>query len=100
MSIVAKLSEQAEEAADAQTEGITTARQSTLDRRRTLVRHVQSQGLVGVLLVLIIIFWISSPYFMTVNNWSVIARISAILGILAVTQTLLVLAGEIDISVG
>jgi ribose/xylose/arabinose/galactoside ABC-type transport system permease subunit len=37
---------------------------------------------------------------MTVENWSVIMQISAILGILAVGQTLLVVAGGIDISTG
>jgi ribose transport system permease protein len=37
---------------------------------------------------------------MNAGNWSVIAQISAVLGILAVVQTLLIISGGIDISVG
>lgn len=80
--------------------GLERARQTTLDRRRALVRLLQGQGLLLVLVALIVVFWVSSPYFMVVANWSVIAQISALLGILAVSQTLLVVSGGIDISVG
>jgi ribose transport system permease protein len=80
--------------------GLEGERQTALERRRDLIRLLQNQGLLVVLIALTAFFWIKSPYFMSVSNWSIIAQISAILGILAVGQTLLVLAGGIDISVG
>ena len=89
-----------EELVDEQALGLEGTRRSTLQRRRYLVNLIQGQGLVAVLVALIVIFWTSSPYFMNVGNWTVIAQLSAILGILAVSQTLLVVSGGIDISVG
>jgi ribose transport system permease protein len=65
-----------------------------------MIQLVQGQGLLFVLIGLIVTFWATSPYFMTAGNWSVIAQISAVLGILAVSQTLLIVSGGIDISVG
>ena len=99
MDLVARATRQAEQMIDAQAEQV-AARQSALNRRRVMIGLAQRQGLLAVLAVLVVIFWTSNPYFMTVGNWSTIGRISAILGILAVSQTLLVIAGEIDISVG
>jgi ribose/xylose/arabinose/galactoside ABC-type transport system permease subunit len=96
----ADAAQHAEEMVDDRAHGLETARRDTLQRRRTMVRLIQGQGLVLVLVALIVIFWSSSPYFMNVPNWTVIAQLSAILGILAVSQTLLVLSEGIDISVG
>jgi ribose transport system permease protein len=80
--------------------GLEQERQTALDRRRTTIRLLQNQGLLVVLAGTIVFFWIKSPFFMSVSNWSIIAQISAILGMLAVGQTLLVISGGIDISVG
>ena len=44
--------------------------------------------------------WASSPYFMSKYNLLTAASVVSILGIMAVTETLLVIAAEIDISIG
>ncbi len=69
-------------------------------RNRNFVRRLQSQGLVLVFIVVFVIMWVSSPYFLTTGNLLTAASVVSILGIMAVLETLLVIAGEIDISVG
>ena len=44
--------------------------------------------------------WASSPYFMNKYNLLTAASVVSILGMMAVTETLLVIAAEIDISIG
>jgi ribose transport system permease protein len=44
--------------------------------------------------------WVSSPYFMNKYNLLTAASVVSILGIMAVTETLLVISAEIDISIG
>jgi ribose/xylose/arabinose/galactoside ABC-type transport system permease subunit len=98
--VVPDAAKHAEERADQKAVGLEGTRQTTLERRRAMLHLLQRQGLLVVLIGLIITFWASSPYFMSTGNWGVIAQISAVLGILAVSQTLLVVSGGIDISVG
>jgi ribose transport system permease protein len=98
--IVPDIAKRAEKRIDRTAAGLETTRQTTLDRRRAMVHLLQNQGLLLVLVGLIVTFWIKSPYFMNAGNWSVIAQITSVLGILAVSQTLLVISGGIDISVG
>ena len=71
-----------------------------LARRRRFVQRIQQQGLVMVLFIVVIIMWVSSPYFMSKYNLLTAASVVSILGIMAVTETLLVIAAEIDISIG
>ena len=44
--------------------------------------------------------WVSSPYFLTPPNLLTAASVVSVLGVMAVPETLLVIAGEIDISIG
>ncbi|MDU8944137.1 ABC transporter permease [Ovoidimarina sediminis] len=48
----------------------------------------------------LIVFSLSSPYFLTVNNFGNILTQGAFIGILAVGMTLVMIDGEIDLSVG
>jgi ribose transport system permease protein len=69
-------------------------------RSSRLLRHARGQGLLGLLIVLIITFSIASPYFLNLNNFLDIGAVVGILGIMAVAQTLLMISGGIDISLG
>jgi ribose transport system permease protein len=92
--------ERAEEAAERESLRVETDRESILIRRRSLLRTGWSSGLLIFLVALIGICWAASPYFMNVSNIQLIAQLSGLLGVMAVAQTLLVLSGGIDISVG
>lgn len=72
----------------------------SLARRRRILQRVQQQGLGLVLIIVVCIMWVSSPYFMNRYNLLTAASVVSILGIMAVTETLLVIAAEIDISIG
>ena len=71
-----------------------------LARRRLYVVQLQAEGLVIVLAVVFVIMWLSSPYFLTSANLLTAASVVSVLGVMAVCETLLVIGGEIDISVG
>jgi ribose transport system permease protein len=75
-------------------------REAQLARRRKIVERVQGQGLLLVLVIVFVIMWIESPFFMSVDNLLIAASVVSILGIMAVVETLLIIAGEIDISIG
>jgi ribose transport system permease protein len=69
-------------------------------RRERLIALVRGQGLVLVLVGLVVFFDAKSSIFLSGANIEVIATTAAGLGIMAVAQTLLVVSGGIDISVG
>ena len=75
-------------------------RERKLARNRRFVERLQGEGLLLVLAVVVIIMWVSSPYFLTQANLLTAASVVSILGIMAVLETLIVIAGEIDISIG
>jgi ribose transport system permease protein len=75
-------------------------RERQLARRRHIVERLQGQGLILILALVIGIMWVSSPYFMSVDNLFTAASVVSILGIMAVAETLIIIAGEIDISIG
>jgi ribose transport system permease protein len=75
-------------------------REAQLARRRKIIERIQGQGLLLVLAIVFVIMWIESPYFMSVDNLLTAASVVSILGIMAVAETLLIIAGEIDISIG
>ncbi len=52
------------------------------------------------LLLTILFFALASPYFMTVNNVSNVLTQSAFVGLLAIGMTMVILNGDIDLSVG
>lgn len=60
-----------------------------------------NQGLVGaVLVVLIAIFWVSSPDFMTNSNMTTILASVAVIGVLSVGQAFVIITAGIDLSQG
>jgi ribose transport system permease protein len=75
-------------------------REAQLARRRRLVQRVRGQGLLIVLAAVFIAMWVSSPYFLTVNNLSTAAGVVSVLGVMAVAETALIIMGEIDVSIG
>jgi ribose transport system permease protein len=91
------LATQAEIAAD---QDIGDRRKRQLERRRRYAERLQNQGLLLILAGVIAIMWWSSPYFMSVDNLFTAAAVVSILGIMAVLETMLIISGEIDISIG
>jgi ribose transport system permease protein len=75
-------------------------REAQLARRRQLAQRVRGQGLLIVLIGVFIWIWIESPYFLTVNNLSTAAGVVSVLGIMAVAETMVIIMGEIDVSIG
>jgi ribose transport system permease protein len=74
--------------------------EARLARRRKIIERIQGQGLLLVFAAVFLFMWQSSPYFMSVDNLLTAASVVSILGIMAVAETLVVIAGEIDISIG
>jgi ribose transport system permease protein len=74
--------------------------EARLARRRKIIERIQGQGLLLVFVAVFVFMWRSSPYFMSVDNLLTAASVVSILGIMAVAETLVVIAGEIDISIG
>ncbi|MGH3704987.1 MAG: ABC transporter permease [Agromyces sp.] len=64
------------------------------------VRGWESLGLLVVLVVLYAVLAFASPIFLTVGNQLAILQNAAFFGIVAFAMTLVIVAGEIDISVG
>jgi ribose/xylose/arabinose/galactoside ABC-type transport system permease subunit len=63
-----------------------------------IVRRVPA--LAYVVLAMIVVFSLLSPYFLTTNNLIEVLRQSAVLGLLALGMTVLMISGSIDLSVG
>ncbi len=57
-------------------------------------------ALLVVLVALIVFFWLKSPYFMTKNNILDVLTAIAVTGIIAIPGTMLLIAGQVDLSVG
>lgn len=68
--------------------------------RDRVVRVLQTQGLLFVLLGLSVAFSVASPFFLTFDNLLSMGGAASILGIMAVTQTFLLISGGVDISIG
>lgn len=85
---------------DASSTDVEVKAATQLQRRSRLLRTIQTQAIAGVLVVLIIIFSLTSPYFLTLENFLAMGGTFAILGIMAITQKFLVVSKGIDISIG
>ena len=57
-------------------------------------------GIFAGLVILTVFFSLTTPVFLTLDNWMNIIRQVSILGILAVGMTMVIVSGEIDLSVG
>ncbi|RZU63730.1 monosaccharide ABC transporter membrane protein (CUT2 family) [Microterricola gilva] len=77
-----------------------TAQRSSFGDVLTRIKNWQSLGLLIVLIVFYIVLSISSPIFFTLSNQLAILQNAAFFGIVAFAMTLVIVSGEIDISVG
>lgn len=68
--------------------------------RLSLSGHMNEIGLIAIVAMLYVVFGAISPGFLSANNQVNILRDGATIGIAAWAQTLVIVAGEIDISVG
>jgi ribose transport system ATP-binding protein len=69
-------------------------------RLQSALARARTQGLAIALIALTAIFWATAPGFGTLYNFSETLRDLSILGILAVGETFVLIAGGIDLSVG
>jgi ribose transport system permease protein len=60
----------------------------------------ESLGLLAIYILLIIVLWALSPFFLSVNNFLNILLAVATIGIIAVPMTMVIVSGGIDLSVG
>src|SRR6185369_9545073 len=79
--------------------GVSLPAVSTL-ARRLRGGHDTSLGLLAMLILLGVILSMVSPYFLTTTNLLNIGRGIAIVGIVAVGETIVIVAGGFDLSVG
>ena len=84
---------------------------STIDSARTEKRgagifssgslfRVKEFGIFLALIGLFLVFSLSSPAFLTINNLMNVIRQVSILGIITIGMTMVIVSGEIDLSVG
>jgi ribose/xylose/arabinose/galactoside ABC-type transport system permease subunit len=64
------------------------------------LQHMNELGLLAIIVLLYIAFWATASGFLTLGNQLNILRDSASIGIAAWGATLVIIAGEIDVSVG
>ncbi len=64
------------------------------------LQHMNELGLLAIILLLYIAFWATANGFLTLGNQLNILRDSASIGIAAWGATLIIIAGDIDVSVG
>jgi ribose transport system permease protein len=74
--------------------------EKAMQRRQRIAAIAQGQGLLLMLLLIVIYFASVSPFFLTASNALTIGASAAALGVMAVTQTFLIISGGIDVSVG
>lgn len=69
-------------------------------QKKNLWRLLKKQGIFLALLLVIAVFSITSPNFITVKNFLIIFRQCSIMGIMACAMTLVIVSGNFDLSVG
>lgn len=76
-------------------------RDSLSRRARRLLVDFPDWGVLAIVLgILVIVFWTNSPYFMRWDNLRNILIAVATVGILSCTTTMLLIAGQFDLSIG
>ena len=68
--------------------------------RLSALFKAKEMGIFAALLLLILVFSVSTRVFLSLDNFMNIVRQVSILGILAVGMTMVIVSGEIDLSVG
>jgi len=76
------------------------AKAASHSRRRWTYQQINEVGLLVIIALLYLGFWISANNFITFNNQITILRDASFIGIAAWGATLVIISGEIDISVG
>ncbi|MBN2010775.1 ribose ABC transporter permease [candidate division KSB1 bacterium] len=71
-----------------------------MDQKEFFLHHGRQFGTLLGLLILCIVLWILSPYFLTVSNLLNIAQQTSINAIIAVGMTFVIITAGIDLSVG
>ncbi|MGO4743498.1 ABC transporter permease [Serratia quinivorans] len=69
-------------------------------KTRKLSKHANELGLLAIIVVLYLVFSIYATGFISLNNQMNILRDAATIGIAAWAMTLIIISGEIDVSVG
>ncbi|MCW2993640.1 MAG: transporter permease [Conexibacter sp.] len=69
-------------------------------RRERLLLLLRGQTLGALLVVLIVVFSLIAPNFFSSDTFFLVGGVAAAMGIMAVAQTFLIIAGGIDVSVG
>ncbi|MBB1581872.1 ABC transporter permease [Serratia sp. OS31] len=69
-------------------------------KTRKLSKHANEFGLLAIIIVLYLVFSIYATGFISLNNQMNILRDAATIGIAAWAMTLIIISGEIDVSVG
>lgn len=69
-------------------------------KTRKLSKHANELGLLAIIIVLYLVFSIYATGFISLNNQMNILRDAATIGIAAWAMTLVIISGEIDVSVG
>jgi ribose transport system permease protein len=72
---------------------------SATERVRQLLRH-RTAGVVGALIVLATVLSLASPFFLRADNLLDISRQMAVLALMAIGVSFVLIAGQIDLSVG
>ena len=67
---------------------------------RGLLGSLRGQGLILMLALIVVYFWQANDAFLTSNNLLLIGATASALGIMALAQTFLIIAGGVDLSVG
>lgn len=88
--------------------GIATAEQvaaakaevEEIGRRRSKIKLPETTGLLAVLLIEFVFFSITSEFFLRTDNLINVLQNVAVIGIIACPATLLLVAGQVDLSVG
>ena len=78
-------------------------RPSTLQRGQTMVGSLfraREAGITLVVLAIMVILSLATPYFLTASNLAIVARQIALSAIIGIGMTLVILLGGIDLSVG
>jgi ribose transport system permease protein len=73
---------------------------ATVSRKRAAFEWAQRNGLFFALVILITVFAVANPRFLSRGNLTVILLQLAVVGIIAVPGAMLVLTGKVDLSVG
>ncbi|MDW5505240.1 ABC transporter permease [Pseudomonas lundensis] len=71
-----------------------------INKSHKLSKHANELGLLAIIIVLYLVFSIYAPGFISLNNQMNILRDAATIGIAAWAMTLIIISGEIDVSVG